>query len=281
MIECDYEFERFEGNKKKKYTPSKIIRKIENLSYIKAPNSFGKSTFLNLIALGFYAHQNTEVNEVLRSNIRDLLESENQKIKFDLRITNKNKQILISKNELDSKDFDIFEIINDKKERLTPVTIAKKFKIIYDIPRNPTTRLKQLAEEVRDEQNKYGNRISRLRTRILEILEEIRESKDPDYINSLIETKKELETDLKSCSGTIEKLKKELTNLEDYFFRRMFTQYSEEYRKAEQKKESLKSQTKSTERRIFKENMEFHTNYDLAKSEIRKIEELYDSVTDN
>ena len=105
-----------------------------------------------MIALGFYAHQNTEVNEVLRSNIRDLLESENQKIKFDLRITNKNKRILISKNELDSKDFDIFEIINDKKERLTPVTIAKKFKIIYDIPRNPTTRLKQLTEEVRDEQ---------------------------------------------------------------------------------------------------------------------------------
>ena len=30
MIECDYEFERFEGNKKKKYTPSKIIRKIDD-----------------------------------------------------------------------------------------------------------------------------------------------------------------------------------------------------------------------------------------------------------
>jgi len=279
MIECNYEFQRFEGNKKNKYTPAKIIKKIGNLCYIKAPNSFGKSTFLNLIGLGFYAHQNQEVHEVLRSNINDLLESENQKIKFDLRITNKNMQILISKKELESKDFDIFEISNGKKDRLTPLTITKKFKIIYDIPRNPTTRLKQLTEEVRDEQNKYGNRISRLRTRILEILEEIRESKDPDYINSLNETKKEFQTDLKSCDKNIEKLKKESENLEDYFFWRMFNQYSDEYRKIEHKKECLKSQSKSTERRIVKENKEFYNNYNLAKHEIKKIEEIYSSVT--
>ena len=283
MIECNYELHRFEGGKNNTYKPDKIIKKINNVSYIMAPNSFGKSTFLNLIALAFYGHQNTEINEELRPQVKDLLSSENQKIKFNLNITSKDGSIklIANKEDFESEDLEIFEIANGKKERLTPLSILRKFKFIYDIPKDPNNRIKKFIDEVVDEQNRYGSRISRLRTRILELLDQIRDSKDINQINNLKKLQREWDIKHKASVIMIDKIKKERFDLEDYLYWRMFNELLEEHRTTEQNFNTVSSEKKHTDNVEIKVNRKFSDCNNLAKNNILKMIELFNSITLN
>lgn len=54
MIKIDYLIERQEGDEFEKYGPTIIPTELPNVVYIQGPNSSGKSTLLNMIALAFF-----------------------------------------------------------------------------------------------------------------------------------------------------------------------------------------------------------------------------------
>ena len=55
MIIYDYEIKRFnKSGEFEVFKPEKIPRELDNIVYIEGPNSSGKSTLLNLIALGLH-----------------------------------------------------------------------------------------------------------------------------------------------------------------------------------------------------------------------------------
>lgn len=281
MIECDYIFNRKEGNKDRIYQPHNKMQNISNLSYILAPNSFGKSTLLNLIGLIFYGHKNDQIDQDLQTRIQDLIESENQKITFDFNITNKDGSLSIKalKKDLNSKDYDVFEIRDGKKEILTPINVKQKFKLIYDIPKNPITRLKKLTDEIREDQTQFGNRINILRKRISEILDEIRDSKDPDYINKLKMTVESYEEKITTESKTIEKMKIEKDNYEKYMYYKMYNKYSEDIFSIQRRIESIKSGKRKKSKAIKSSNKQYYETLEIAKSDIKDIKDYYQDLS--
>ena len=89
MIEFDYLIKRDEGDKVVEYKPKAIKNKISSVSYIEGPNSSGKSTLLNIIALGFFGSksEDDEINSSLKLKLQNMLSSSHQKLVFDVEIT--------------------------------------------------------------------------------------------------------------------------------------------------------------------------------------------------
>ena len=107
MIEYDYIIERDEGNEIKKFRPDKIPKKLENLSYIEGPNSSGKSTLLNIIALGFYGLNNNRLNPALQDKLKNLVNSKHQKLTFSIKIKKKDTSLEITSEKINLDKPDI------------------------------------------------------------------------------------------------------------------------------------------------------------------------------
>lgn len=283
MIETDYEFKRIEGNKEHIYKPNEKIRSINNISYIKAPNSSGKSTYLNLIGLIFWAYKDDAIDPDLKKKIAGLLESENQKISFNMNISNRQGdiQIIAKKGDFEGNTFSIEEIRNGHREILTPVNIKNKYKIIYDIPRNPVTRLKQLTDEVKEEQNTIGNRISQVRIKIQQILQEIQDSKDPEYIATLEKKLSHLEDDEETKSQLRGKIEKEEISIEKYYYYRFYNEYKQKLDELKRRKDNIQKGTKREIRKRKYDNTEYYEAYGLAKDEIDRIKAIKRELTND
>ncbi|MFX0198244.1 MAG: AAA family ATPase, partial [Candidatus Hodarchaeota archaeon] len=82
MITYDYFIERNLGQGKSiRFCPKLIPTKLENVVVIEGPNSSGKSTLLNIIALGLFGKKSPRINPILQSRLDSLLDQDHQKIK--------------------------------------------------------------------------------------------------------------------------------------------------------------------------------------------------------
>lgn len=105
MITYDYLLERDYGDEVKTFVPDKIPTALPNLVYIEGPNSSGKSTLLNIMALGFHGLKKDRLNIALKNKLSDLVNSDYQKLKFEVEITNSDGSIkLVSKKEAFDSD---------------------------------------------------------------------------------------------------------------------------------------------------------------------------------
>ena len=194
MIEYEYTLVRNEGDEERTFQADKIPNKLDNLSYIEGPNSSGKSTLLNILALGFHGYKNKEIPKSLQLKMASLVSSNYQNLTFKIKITNKDDSFsLISERKDPKSEIVVHEIHNGKKRLLTPETLLREYNVIYDIPIDPTARLKQLTQDIQDAQSRYGNCVGELKTRIRSLVEDIRHSKDPNRIDQLRELQKDNE----------------------------------------------------------------------------------------
>ena len=95
MIKYDYTLKRDEEDEKNTYTPQ-FSKELGNLVEIQAPNSSGKSTILNAIALAFYGYDNENIDQELRSEIRNLVEMPHQNIEFEIELEDEDCKIVVS-----------------------------------------------------------------------------------------------------------------------------------------------------------------------------------------
>lgn len=66
MINCDYILERDIGkNEKRIFKPGNIPKELPNIVCIEGPNSSGKSTLLNILALSMYGSKSRKLNPAL------------------------------------------------------------------------------------------------------------------------------------------------------------------------------------------------------------------------
>ena len=95
MIEFDYKIERDEGDKTEVYLPKGIPKKLQNVVYIEGPNSLGKSTLLNILAIAFHGLKNDSIHPSLKRKMKNLIESNYQTLTFSIRITKGDVKLLI------------------------------------------------------------------------------------------------------------------------------------------------------------------------------------------
>ncbi len=186
MIEFEYELVRDEGDEVRTYFPDKLSSPFKSsTTYIEAPNSTGKSTLLHLIALGFHGLDSTDLPSSLREKIEDLID--NDKIVFDIRIRDKAGKVILqaSKDHMDKDTLTTSHDIGNGLETIDSSTFRDNYKVIYDIPDDPTRRIEKLADEVKYYQTGVSNNLSLSHNYVRDILTEITEGRDPKRISKI------------------------------------------------------------------------------------------------
>ena len=185
MLTYDYTIKRIVGKDKvREFVPNLLPKTLDNIVSIEGPNSSGKSTLLNIIALGLYGNKNQKVNPVLQAKLSSLIDSDHQKIKFNFEISSANSplSLRVTKENFDRSDFLVEENEGKCYKPLSPQTFERKYNLIYDIPNNPTERLSELLRELREEQAQYGNKFSSFSTFLRKTISQISTSRDTDRL---------------------------------------------------------------------------------------------------
>ena len=226
MINIDYEIERDEGNETVLYKPDKLPKEYSNLVYIKAPNSTGKSTLLNLIALGFYGNKlsESELKNSLKRKIDNLLDINHQKVTFDISVDNPKLgwNLISTKSNPNSTDISVRLKRDGKEKQLSSETFFKDFRLIYDIPYNPLERLPQLLLEVKNAQVDVGQKIKLFRQRLRYLISEVRASRDLKELEELKETLKDLEGSKKKTERKFRLLNNHENKLKEYYYSKTY-----------------------------------------------------------
>jgi exonuclease SbcC len=223
VITYDYLLKRDYGDEVKTFVPDKIPTALPNLVYIEGPNSSGKSTLLNIMALGFHGLKKDRLNIALKNKLSDLVNSDHQKLKFEVEITNSDGSVkLVSKKETFDGEIIVHETVNGKTSLLTPEAFHRKYNLIYDIPDNPTDRLNQLVYEIRDIQKMYGNRLGSFRNYLVGVIGEIRRGRDPKRLEDLKGLIARGTADLSKMNEELDADETFLDRLEKYHYARIY-----------------------------------------------------------
>jgi len=259
MIEFNYKIVRNEGDKEEKYTPI-IPRKLEDLTCIEGPNSVGKSTLLHILAISFFGLKKRKLHPFLRSKMNDLMDSNYQELTFEIKIKNKknNLEIISKKENPNNKEWIIYEIINGKKIPLSFEKFEDEYNLIYDIPDDPTQRLKDLTHELEDRQHQIGNRVIRLSSFIRNVITEIKNARDPKKIVEFKEQVKSLKKELEDKKKEKLLYENDLIFLEKYYTCKSCLDYKERIEEVKNKIEALEDKIKSSkkEKRTVKKEEE-------------------------
>ncbi len=230
MIDYNYKIERIVNDKGsiKTFVPTKIPTSLPDITYIEGPNSSGKSTLLNIIAIALYGQKNSTIIESLKKKMNSLMDAGHQKLSFEFKITNKSGNLeLEGKKTADNNDISLYHYIDGKRKPLGPENFDQNYNLIYNIPFNPTDRLSSLTDGIEKSQLLYSNALSQLRFKLTEYISEITK-KDPKKIETLKKRFKNLSADVKKTEDTLPILTKKLDLLETAVYFELYHKYQKE-----------------------------------------------------
>lgn len=280
MIEYDYLLKRDEGDCIQPYKPDKIPQRLSNIVYIEGPNSIGKSTLLNIIALSMHGLRNKKLNPALSNKLNGLVNSSHQKIYFNIKINNRDNSIeLISEKQENSNDIILREYKNNKSRILTPELFEREYNLIYDIPDNPTERLKLLTKDIKDIQNNYGKKVKDVREGILSIINEIKNARDPEKIEELRNNIKKCELEKTNLSQQKIFTLSILDNLEKYAYINYYIYYKDQCSYIQTIIETLDKQVKKIEKKEKKIDQQKEIMFDNLKREVYDLKNNYEEST--
>ncbi len=237
MIKYDYTLEQVkdaEGHKDI-FKPEYFDTTLPNLVYLKGPNSKGKSTILNILALGFYGLylDGQELHEDLRERILNLVKSEHQKIKFSIKVENEKigPPLLIEKPSLDKEEIIVYRIINDRRIPIIPEDFFKEYKLIYDIPQNPLKRIDGILNEIKIEQKNIGLKIKGFRQEVESLINDVRKT---DNMLLLRDTQFSIDEENNRCAESQKELRDRegiIDDLKQFIVCKMYSIYLKAYNK--------------------------------------------------
>ncbi len=277
MIEYDYELERDEQDVINIYRPGRFPKELPNLVFIEGPNDSGKSTLLNVIALSCYGLKNNYIKESLQKNIKKLVDSD--RIKFEVKITNENGDVELFSEK---PSFDTDEIILRNKEHkiIAPEQFEKRYRLIYDIPENPTGRLGQLLIDIRDRQLWFLMREQALRAYLMRVIGDIKAARDPDRIENVRNEIRDFESRIEQGKQNVGALEERLKETELFAYVKYYTNYKEKLEDLKQGLKSLQKQEAGCAIRIGKDTKELKELCNQLSDEIDLVEEAFFEVSE-
>lgn len=261
-IDFDYTIERDEGVRIRRFSPTELKGPFSNIVTISAPNSSGKSTLLNIIALALFGsdHGSDGVSSALLEQIKELTNLEIQKLTFKLKITDITGMngIIAEKRNSDSLDITRKEIINGEEKIIDSVRFNQKYRLIYDIPDKPLERLQNLTSDIRLRQILWRDNLRDVNVFLSDNLKEILRTKeefDLDKINGEIE---ETCKNLNFINGNVEELEKELSIIKKYRYYKLYLRLRAEYEEKKEKDREIKGSKAEYDTTIKSRKTEFN-----------------------
>lgn len=281
MINYTYKIIRNEGDEKVIYEPKLIPQELPSLSYIEGPNSSGKSTLLNIIALGFKGNQRKDISKALISKMNSLMDNSYQQLSFEVNINENDNQLILSK-EIDSEQIIIYEIVNGKKKPIAPELLEERYNLIYDIPDDPINRLRQLTITISNNQKFISRRVFDFQVFLQKQLDLAKNAKNPILIEKLEKEIKSKRIESDALNDEIIKNGEYLNKLEAYTYAKSYKEYSVSVNKIENEIDKLIKDLKKinknnvnsykSERKIMSEyQLDIIDNYDNLTPIIRQV----------
>jgi exonuclease SbcC len=249
MINIDYLIKRDEGDTFTEFSPEKIPSELPLLSYVQGPNSSGKSTLLNLLALAFFGLNlsNEDLNPDLKERIEALINSNHQNVKFKIEVENDllGVKFVSEKKKLDSESIVVRQIKDGINIPINADAFKREYKLIYDIPNDPLGRLPLLLYTLRDQQKDIGADIANYRELLRKLIDDIKNAKDPELIEKIIQKINETELLLKENKESELNFELKLRKFKKYFFTKFYIYYLKEEEETNSQINKIKKQIKS------------------------------------
>jgi exonuclease SbcC len=283
MIKYDYLLEREIGKGRiQKFTPDRIPSKIPNLLCIEGPNSIGKSTLLNIVALGFWGIESKKIHPALLEKMSTLLNSDYQRLKFHLEINSEKEKLVLKsvKASLDKTEIMHEESIDGKTFKpITRERFEDKYNLIYDIVSNPIERLYDLLKDLREEERQYGNRIRDFGTYLRQTLKDIDISRNQERLNEVTRKIDSIRQENTDITNNLPDLVNSLDLLETHAYVRFYYYYSNECETLARKRDEYEQKSQTLEksgRKIGSKLIKYRRDIEGLR---KTISELYQQTT--
>lgn len=281
MIRYQYEIRRDDVDEVVTLLPA-LPTELPNLVSIEGPNSSGKSTLLNIIALGLFGLKSRTVQDALKLKLSDLAESDHQDLCFSLNIDDPlgNCALSVSK-DFGSPEIAVYEVVDNERIPLTYDAFLDRYNLVYDIPDNPTQRLQELTKDLRERQLLVSNRIQQLVFATKTLLHDIEQSFNP---KRLAECQRELVA-ARKVREEIQVQLEMLTNtkliLTRYFHSRFFTEAYRDFQTKRAQIEELEKQLKSYDKQKRGEKRRVQKYQQEALTLLNSMRNAFPTITEN
>ena len=214
MSSINYELEII--GEKKKYSPrnefiTPIITSKKRIFEITADNSYGKTFILNLLAYALEADKlgNEKILETIKSSISRYDESSSYKLEYNIQLDLPDDKILsLSKKKGEGKLIQI-----DGSPPIGYNTLHKNLSVIYDVPTNPSERLKAVINDLSNWNNRLENKIKNTTRYFNDITKEFDSVRDEEKITDLKEKLSNQKKEISNQKNKIDDKEKLLSDI--------------------------------------------------------------------
>ena len=194
MLDIDYTLKTTKGVKIQTDVPLDEMKHIDgNIMLVQSPSSMGKSTVMNMIALGCFGDTDQSLSQSVRTDISELATASYRDLRFDITLSDRitGKSLHMSKKS-GKKDIVVTEEIDGSTSYLTPDSFRKKYNLIYDVPEDPTKRLEQIRDALKDDHREVDASVESL---LGDLKEKRRAIISVPTVENIDSKRKELESD--------------------------------------------------------------------------------------
>lgn len=278
MIKYNFRIVRDEGVEKVNIVP-KLPTELEPLVSIEGPNSVGKSTLLNMIALGCGGLKNSTLHPELKEKLKSLIEAEHQETTFDIQIDIQDGQkLFLEKSNGSSQEINVYLSVNGQKKPLSFEEFRRRFSLIYDIPQNPIGRVRELTKDLLYENNKLASRLRQLDDEVTKILDDIKRSRDPQRIKQVEGEISQFNQQKTAIEKSIQQLNEEYKQYKIYFATKIYIDYSNDIASQQRKIRSVESSARVEKKKAQEYDKDIKIMADAIKGKYDRIEELIAKV---
>jgi len=210
-----------------------------------------------------------------------LINSDYQKVTFKFEVSStEGNLILRSRKDDPNRSEIILEESTDGKifKPISFETFEGKYNLIYDIPNNPTERLYDLVEELKEEQLRYGNRFKEFGWFLRDTIKEIAQSRDTKRLKEIgnklievVERREGLDSELPRLEAFLDLFEKHAYVKFYYYYQNECIRLEDAKNRIEEKSEELarserklSGRSKKLKRRISSLQGDFITHYNVA-----------------
>lgn len=236
LFQMNYVFQKGGPKYSCSYPASEDVK--NNIFVIKGRNDKGKSTILQMVALGLYGLESKDIDKTLKDKMQRLISPETT-CNFDFKIISNDEKTAIDVSMKETKT--VVKINNAIKN---PTHIEENLKILFDVPDDPTKKLASALRSIEHNLRQYDQYVRGYMSDIGKELESV--ERWASKSSRLIEEQQNLE-DLKKTAeqikGRLDRVKERFEWLENCRILSAYNRLADEY-------EKLKDENKKIDERI-------------------------------
>ena len=234
MIEFDYLLTVDMGAESGEYRPDRNIPvPLKNIFKMMGPNSSGKSTLMNIIALAAHGLGNTDLHPDIQDKLKALDSASYKKLEFKFAVTDPVSGTKLRASKKHGSDVLVEESVNGGEFKpIIADAFRRKYNLIYDIPDKPIGRLIDLTKELETLNETCSSKLTFFQTYVETVATKIDDSRNEKLIREKRTTLSELKRELNRLSDEkINEMEHEVGELRQLLHAKKVSEANSAYKK--------------------------------------------------